>query len=67
MTDLKNAEKLRDYYIKNNGRKTIINICTARPNWNGCDYCDIYAGAGLPCWKQDAKHNCIRCKEEARK
>lgn len=67
MTDKKNAETLRAYYLTHEPRKTIINICTARKNWNGCDYCDVYAGAGLECWKQDGKHNCIRCRQEVKK
>jgi len=63
MTNTENAEKLRKYYLTHEQRKTKTNICTARRNWNGCDYCDIYAGAGLECWKQDGKHTCIHCRE----
>lgn len=64
MTNYENAEKLRGEYLnsyKENRKK--VNICTARRNWNGCDYADVYAGAGLECWKQGCKHNCIRCTE----
>lgn len=63
MTDFNNAEKLRKYYLTHKQRKNKVNICSGIPNWNGCDYCDVYSGAGLPCWKQTGKHNCIRCKE----
>lgn len=66
MTNYNNAEILRNEYIKRTPRKTVVNICTARKNWNGCDYADIYAGAGLECWKQDGKHDCVRCREEKR-
>ena len=66
MTDYANAEKLRDYYNTHNPRKSVVNICTRRPNWNGCDYCDVYAGSGMECWKQDGKHYCVGCREERR-
>lgn len=59
MTNYENAERLRKYYLIHEGRKTVENICTRKPNWNGCDYCDVYSGVGLPCWKQDGKHNCV--------
>lgn len=62
MTNYENAERLRAYFLTHSGQKHIINICTAKKNWNGCDYCDVYAGSGMPCWKQDGKHNCIRCE-----
>lgn len=61
MTDFANAEILRKYYLLHPVKEE-KNICRARPNWNGCDYCDVYAGAGLPCWKQDGKHNCCHCE-----
>lgn len=62
MTDKANAERLRAIYLANaHPENKIRNICTARRNWNGCDYADIYAGAGLECWKQGEKHICIRC------
>lgn len=63
MTKLENADKLRMEYIKNTPRKNIVNICHARPNWNGCDYCDIYAGGGLECWEQTKSHWCCYCAE----
>lgn len=63
MTDYKNAESLRREYLTRTPRKTVVNICTRTPNWNGCDYCDVYAGNGLECWKQDGPHNCIGCKQ----
>ena len=63
MTNLENAERVRKYYLTHEKRKTVTNICNAKPNWNGCDYCDIYSGCGLECWKQDGKHNCIKCSE----
>ena len=58
MTDYANAERLRRYYLTHKQRQGVTNICRALPNWNGCDYCDIYAGAGLECWKQDGQHDC---------
>ena len=64
MTNYINAEQLRSEYITREPRKTIKNICTARPNWNGCDYCDVYGGCGSECWKQYAKHNCAHVREE---
>lgn len=63
MEDTINARKLREYYLSHPKRKGITNICRARVNWNGCDYCDTYSGSGCECWKQDAKHNCIYCEE----
>ncbi len=63
MTNYKNAEKLRDEYLKRPARKTIKNICNARPNWSGCDYCDVYSGWGLECWKQDGAHKCVHVSE----
>ena len=67
MTDYQNAERLRHEYLTRPQRKNLVNICAARPNWNGCDYCDVYSGTGLECWKQDATHNCCYCKQEQRK
>lgn len=63
MTDRKNAEELRKYYLEHEGRKNTVNICLAMPNWNGCDYCDVYGGKGCECWKQSKKHNCTYCEE----
>lgn len=63
MTNTTNAERLRAAYLRNqHAESKARNICTARRNWNGCDYADIYAGAGLECWKQGALHACIRCE-----
>lgn len=63
MTDQNNAERLRAIYLANyHPESKTRNICTARRNWNGCNYADIYAGAGCECWKQGAKHTCIRCE-----
>lgn len=64
MTDYQNAERLRKYYLTHKQSKQFINICTRTPKWNGCDYCDVYAGISLPCWKQDGKHNCIGCERK---
>lgn len=66
MTDHQNAERLRQEYLNRPQRKTVVNICKARPNWNGCDYCDIYSGSGLECWKQNAPHNCCHCEQRQR-
>ena len=63
MTDYKNAENLRQEYLTRTPRKTLVNVCKARPRWNGCDYCDVYAGTGLECWKQDGPHNCCHCEQ----
>lgn len=63
MTDYDNAERLRKLYLiesANNHRKK--NICMAKPNWNGCDYCDVYSGFGAECWKQNGVHNCCHVK-----
>lgn len=64
MTNLENAERLREYYLTHEKRKATTNICNGKPKWNGCDFCDIYGGCGLECWKQDGKHNCIHCTEK---
>lgn len=64
MTDQANAERLRAEYITRSRRKTVRNVCHARPNWNGCDYCDVYSGPGLDCWKQNAAHKCLFVREE---
>ncbi len=65
MTDLENAERLRKIYLTTprENMKNMKNICQALPNWNGCDYCDIYAGRGLECWEQTKKHGCCYCIE----
>ena len=63
MRNYENAERLRDYFLTHEPRKTKANICTARPDWNACSYGDIYAGSGLKCWKQDGKHWCCYCTE----
>lgn len=63
MTNYENAEKLREKYISEpHTESKIRNICRAKRNWNGCDYCDVYAGSGLECWKQGKKHNCCGCE-----
>lgn len=65
MTNFINAEKLRIKYLKNEHKECKTrNICTARKCWNGCDYADVYGGAGCECWKQGAAHNCVRCIQE---
>lgn len=66
MTDFENAERMRKKYLTQPARKNVVNICRATPNWNGCDYCDAYAGCGLECWKQDGKHDCAYCTQEKR-
>ena len=66
MTDYKNAERLHDYYLTHKKQKTVVNICRARKNWNGCDYCDVYAGSGLECWKQTGPHYCVHCERVKR-
>lgn len=66
MTDHANAERLYKEYVTRPQRKTVRNVCQARPNWNGCDFCDVYAGPGLDCWKQNAKHSCVHVREEKR-
>ena len=63
MTDFENAERLRKHYLTHKKRQNKTNICQAQKNWNGCDYCDVYSGCGLECWKQDGKHNCVKCHE----
>lgn len=63
MTNFENAERLRKLYLSRTPRKGKKNICQALPKWNGCDYCDIYAGRGLECWEQTKKHNRCHCKE----
>ena len=63
MTDYTNAERLRKEYLNGPQNTKKKNICKARRNWNGCDYCDVYAGCGLECWKQGEKHNCCYCIE----
>lgn len=66
MTNTTAAEECRKYYLTHTPRKATINICHAMPNWSGCSYCDIYAGPGLECWKQDGPHHCCKCTEERR-
>lgn len=66
MTDIKNAEKLYKEYLTRPARKTIRNVCNAYPNFTGCDFCDLYAGPGKDCWKQNATHKCIFVTEEKR-
>jgi len=63
MTDYANAENLRREKDRRTPRKNVQNICRAHPNWNGCDYCDVYGGYGLLCWKQDSKHKCVNVEE----
>lgn len=52
-----NAERLRRYYETHEERKTKINICTRRANWNACHYIDFNMQDydeqhGCKCWKQ---------------
>lgn len=61
MADYANAERLRKKYLSGPQNTKKKNICQARRNWNGCDYCDVYAGSGLECWKQGKPHNCCHC------
>ena len=61
-TNVNNAERLRSYFLSHKQRENIINVCRARPNWDGCDYCDLYSGSGLPCWKQE----CMKEKSETK-
>lgn len=61
-----NAERLRKLYVTQKPRKTLVNICTARRNWDGCDFCDVYAGCGLECWEQTKRHDCCKCEQRKR-
>jgi hypothetical protein len=63
MTDYENAEKLYLEYKTRPRRKNIKNVCLARPNWNGCDFCDVYGPYTGECWKQNATHKCVYVKE----
>jgi hypothetical protein len=62
-----NAERLKIYNRTHTKRKNKINICNGRMNWNSCDYIDYcyqeYGKHGCECWKQDGKHDCVRCTE----
>jgi hypothetical protein len=67
MTNYSNAERLRREHDKHNTLEhnyKFINICRARPSWDGCDYCDVYGGSGLECWKQGSAHNCVKCERK---
>jgi hypothetical protein len=66
MIDYKNAESLRTAYLSNEKHARFVNVCTAKRNWNGCDYCDVYSGRGLECWKQGTVHNCVHCVQVER-
>lgn len=35
-TNVNNAERLRSYFLSHKQRENIINVCRARPNWDGC-------------------------------
>ena len=37
-TNVNNAERLRSYFLSHKQRENIINVCRARPNWDGCDF-----------------------------
>jgi hypothetical protein len=63
MTDYVNAEKLYNEFVTRTPRKTKTNICLARPNWNGCDFCDVYGTLTGKCWKQDGSHKCVFVRE----
>lgn len=66
MTNIENAERLEEYYRTHKQRKNKVNVCNGRANWNVCDYGDVttnFCEYGRKCWKQDGKHNCIRCVE----
>ena len=62
MTDYDNAERLRKHYLLDTTKHTTKNICRAKPNWNGCDYCDVYAGSGEECWNQKSDFKCCHCE-----
>lgn len=65
MTDHENAKKLYKEYTTRPRRKNVKNVCLARPNWNGCDFCDVHKyNAGGECWKQNAAHKCVYVMEE---
>ena len=65
MTDHQNAKKLLNEYNTRTRRKNTINRCLARPNWNGCDFCDVYKyDVNGECWKQNATHKCVYVMEE---
>lgn len=65
MTDYKNAEKLYRKYTTCTHGKNTKNVCLARPNWNGCDFCNVYKYiVNGECWKQNGAHNCVYVKGE---
>lgn len=75
MTNEINANELLKYSRTQNKMKDKINYCNAKPNWNGCDYCDLYMAEscdenGCHCWKQDepwtqkGRKGCCHCTTE---
>ena len=62
------ASLARRYYHEQDKRAGILNICTARPNWDSCSYadcgfCEVSEGGFALCWKQDGKSDCCKCRE----
>ena len=62
------ARLMRNYYEQQQKRSGVINVCSARPNWNACAYadfgfCDITKDGYALCWKQDGAHKCAGCNE----
>ena len=46
-TNVNNAERLRSYFLSHKQMENTINVCRARPNWDGCDYCDYIQVQGF--------------------
>lgn len=72
MTNETNANELLRYSRTQKKMEDKINYCNGRPNWNGCDYCDLYKAEsydekGCHCWKQDepweqkGRRGCCHC------
>lgn len=60
-----NANALLQYFRNQKKMKDKINYCNAKPNWNGCNYCDYHKAesfdeSGFHCWKQDESYEQIR-------
>ena len=62
-TNVNNAERLRSYFLSHKQRENIINVCRARPNWDGCDYCDLLFRFRASMLEEDDKHNCCKLEE----
>lgn len=74
MTKLEKDRRIADSslheFLYGKKMKTQVNVCTARPNWDSCQFMDLYSHRAVQpdgrffCWNQSKDWCCIKVRLE---